>query len=95
VVTKRVDKATAAYWTALERLRRGKPAIALARKNPGIEEIRRFYIAPPQCPTFESDSALAVSIEPEQGQSVFLLHNSLNDLHPKVKKACPGREPNG
>ena len=29
---------------------------------------------------------MVVSIDANQEQSVFLLHNALNDLHPKVRK---------
>jgi hypothetical protein len=35
---------------------------------------------------FENDGQRIVAIEPGQEGSIFLLHNALNDLHPKVKK---------
>jgi len=34
----------------------------------------------------DREGELVTAIEGEQEASVFLLHNALNDLHPKVKK---------
>jgi hypothetical protein len=78
--------ATAAYWTALERLRRGEPAIAPQRRKPDPSEIRRLY-APPAILKFGDRKGEAViSIAPDQEQSVLIMHNAFNKLHPKVRK---------
>lgn len=79
-------EATAAYHLALDRLRRGEAAVAPKRSRPSAVETRRFFVAPPAKLTFEGDKVLAVSVDPEQDQSTFMLHNALNDLHPSVKK---------
>jgi hypothetical protein len=77
------EEATAAYWAALERLRRGEAAVAPKKEVARPSDIRRLYLDL----TFgDRDGERVVRVEADQDQSVFLLHNSLNDLHPKVKK---------
>jgi hypothetical protein len=80
------DEATGAYWTALERLRRGEPAIALQREKPNSGDIRRWYTPPAVLKFGDREGEKVIPVDADQEQSVFLLHNALNDLHPKVRK---------
>jgi hypothetical protein len=49
-------------------------------------DIRRSYQPPRQQLHFgDREGELIVSIEADQEKSTYLLHNALNDLHPKVR----------
>jgi hypothetical protein len=78
------EQATAAYHFALERLRRGEPAKLEAREKSNPAEQRRLFID--RTVRFENDGERVIAIEPAQPESVFLLHNALKNLHPKVRQ---------
>jgi hypothetical protein len=78
--------ATAAYWIALERLRRGEPAIAPRRQKLGLNEVKRLYVSPVVLTFGDRAGELVTSVAPDQEQSVLIMHNALNELHPKVRK---------
>jgi hypothetical protein len=81
------DQATSIYHSALARLRLGEPPLTAKRDRSTFEDIKRWYRPPAQRLQFgDREGELVTAIEGEQEASVFLLHNALNDLHPKVKK---------
>jgi hypothetical protein len=56
-------------------------------EGPDHDDIRRWYRPPVQKLEFgDHEGEAVISVAPEQEQSVFLLHNALNDLNPKVRK---------
>jgi hypothetical protein len=76
--------AEAVYASALDRLKRGEPAKLEVREKANSADLRRLFTKPTVC--FENEGERVIAIEPEQDQSVFLMHNALNGLHPRVKK---------
>jgi hypothetical protein len=81
------EQAGAAYESARMRARRGEPILLPRNEKPSTSDIRRWHQSPPQELRFgEREGELIASVAADQEQSVFLLHNALNDLHPSVKK---------
>jgi hypothetical protein len=79
------DQANAAYHSALARLRLGEPALPPKKEKASFEDVKRWYRPPAQRLHF-GDGELVTATDGEQEDSVFLLHNALNDLDPRVKK---------
>jgi hypothetical protein len=80
------EESVAAYNLALERLRRGEPAIATKKEKLDPIAIAGFYSAPAILKFGEQQGEIVAPVNADQEESVFLLHHSLNDLHPKVRK---------
>jgi hypothetical protein len=79
------EEGTAAYHRALDRLRRGEPAIASPRPKFDGSQLRRFYTHT-TVRFGESEGERVISIEPEQEQTSFELYRALERLHPKVQR---------
>lgn len=82
-----VELANAAYHSAMAKLRLGEPPLPIKQPKATFEDVRRWYRPPVQRLQFgDNEGELVLATESEQEDTVFLLHNALNDLHPKVKK---------
>lgn len=66
------------------RVRRGEPVLLPRKERPSDSDIRRFY-TPAVLMFGDREGEKVIQIEADQEQSTFLLHNALNDLHPKVR----------
>lgn len=81
------EEAGAAYEAARKRARLGEPIPPSAIVKPSIDDFRRWYRPPSQEIKFgDREGEAIIAVDPDQERSIFLLHNALNDLHPKVKK---------
>jgi hypothetical protein len=74
------DEASAAYYSALARLRRGESAKIETPDK--FNDLRRFHTRPTVL--FGNDGERVVAVEPEQTQ--FMMHGALTGLHPQVQK---------
>jgi len=80
------ERAAAAYEAARMRARRGEPVLLPRKEKPSLDEIKRLYTPPAILKFGDREGEKVVPVEADQEQSVFRLHNALNDLHPRVKK---------
>jgi hypothetical protein len=80
------EQAGAAYESARMRARRGEPVLLPRNEKPGASDIKRWFTPPAVLKFGDREGELIASVDADQEQSVFLLHNALNDLHPSVKK---------
>ncbi len=79
-------QAAVAYEAARLRMRRHEPVLMPSEEKPSVADIKRWYQPPRQQAHFgDREGELVVSVEADQEKSTYLLHNALNDLHPKVK----------
>lgn len=79
-------EAAAAYEAARMRARLGEPVRPPKKEKPNPSDIKRLYTPPAILKFGDREGEKVISIDADQEQSVFLLHNALNDLNPKVKK---------
>jgi len=79
------EKAAVAYEAARMRARLGEPILTPKREQLVATDVKRFY-APAVLRFGDGEGEKVVQVDAVQEESVFLLHNALNDLHPKVKK---------
>jgi hypothetical protein len=81
------EQATAAYHSALAKLHRGEPALPVKKEKVSFEDIRRWHRAPEEkCKFGDREGEAVISVAPIQEQSVFITHNALAALHPRVQK---------
>jgi hypothetical protein len=81
------EQATSVYHSALARLRLGETPLPAKKDLALFDDVKRWYRPPAQRLQFgDRKGELITATEGEQEDSVFLLHNALNDLHPRVKK---------
>jgi hypothetical protein len=78
--------ALAAYEAARIRARLGEPIVPLAKMKPSADDLRRWYRAPQEIKFGDREGEIVAAVEPDQEQSMFIMHRALNDLHPNVRK---------
>jgi hypothetical protein len=89
----RPDKAIAAYEAARKRVRLGEPILPSTKTKPTADDVRRWSQPANQETRYgDQEGEAIIAIEPDQEQSVFLLHDALKNFHPKVRKFCFGGE---
>jgi hypothetical protein len=81
-----IEKAAEAYEAARMRIRRGEPVLAPVKGKLSEDDVRRWYQLPFQKRHYgDREGELVVSLDADQEESIFLLHNALSDLHPQVR----------
>jgi hypothetical protein len=79
--------ALAAYEAARKRARLGEPILPSAETKPTADDLRRWYQPPSQEIKFgDREGEAVIAVDPDQEQSMFIMHRALNDLHPSVRK---------
>jgi hypothetical protein len=79
------ERAAAAYEAARMRARRGESVLLPTKEKQDPSDIKRFY-SPAILKFGDGEGEKVVQVDALQEVSTFLLHNALNDLHPRVKK---------
>jgi hypothetical protein len=80
------ERAAAAYEIARKRARQGEPVLLPRREEHSATDIGRLYTPPVILKFGDCEGERVIPVDANQEQSVFLLHNALNDLHPQVKQ---------
>jgi hypothetical protein len=79
--------ALAAYEAARMRARLGEPILPSSETKPTADDLKRWYQPPAQQIKFgDREGEAVIAVDPDQEQSMFIMHRALKDLHPTVRK---------